>query len=231
MPKLQWTAPASLSEIVDHVQVKTNAKGIAIEYLLYLARQMPHFPKKNYPGEKTENCTLGMDTKVYAADFDDYRQQQRPPLATQKAFFEDALTRGAAMYEFGYRLSDPRKPSSSHLQVSSEWLDLADRLGAVADCLREPTGDFEMYRKARKQAQSSMPIGLLLIRVLKAPGLRAEVEAFTAAFSSAGEQRKKEEIAVAILAAVKAADESSLFFERWDDLQAIPAADTGKVVR
>lgn len=228
MPKLQWTAPPSLAEVVGHVQVKAKSKAFAIEYLLYLARHMPAFPKKAYSGEKTENCTLAMDDKVYAADFDDYRQKQKPPLTTQKAFFADALTRGASMYDAGYRLTDPRKPKDAALLVSSDWLDFADRLGAVADALTKSGGSYETYRSARREAHSSEPAGLMLIRLFGLPdpnatAARRALEKRLESFAAATHAHEKEKLGREIMAALKNAHGGPLGIENWDELADLAA--------
>jgi len=163
MAKLQCEVPSQLGEVIARVGTKTNSKRLSLEYLIYLARFKPRFPKKNYGSGLEENCTLDIERDVYARDFEDYRCAQDRIIRTQKEFFPDALTRGGSMYEAGYRLSDPAKPSQSELQADSFWQSLVAKAGALVDLSAQPEAPYSELLAARRAAGNLMAATLFLL--------------------------------------------------------------------
>lgn len=109
VPKLSRRVPTRLNDVIGRVKInETEKKGLAVEYVLHLARLKPNHTTRDFGNSSEASVNLGMQNDVYGL-FAQFRESFSPVLSTGESFFAKALVVGASLYEDGYRLSDKHK--------------------------------------------------------------------------------------------------------------------------
>jgi hypothetical protein len=162
MAKLQCKVSNHLNIVIGRVEIKTDSRERALEYLIYLARLRPLFTRKDY-GEGENNCTLKLDARHYGEDFAIYRENHLAEYRKKKYFFPDALSRGASMYECGYRLSDVKSPRAATLYPDNAWQTCATQLAAILESVTNPTIAYEEMLGKRRGHRNLVFAALFLI--------------------------------------------------------------------
>ena len=108
VPKLSRKVPTRLNDVIGRVKInETEKKGIAVEYVLHLARLKPNHTPRDFGNSSEASVNLGMGNETYGL-FAQFRESFSPVLSTGESFFAKALVIGASLYEDGYRLSHKR---------------------------------------------------------------------------------------------------------------------------